>query len=386
MQVEPLTRVPVKPELIQWACERAGCDETALARRFPKLGEWQSGRSQPTLKQLEAFAKATHTSFGHFFLLQPPIEQVPIPDFRTIGNNLVMKPTPGLLDTIYICQQRQEWYREYARISGDLPVVFIGSSQCTDDIVTTAGRIRKALKFGIEERQKMATWNDAFRHFVDQADAAGVLVMASGVVGSNNKRNLSPDEFRGFALSDPYAPLVFINGADTKAAQIFTLAHELAHLWLGESALSDAEIASTPANKIESWCNKVAAEMLVPLASLKNEYRRKAPLNDEVARLARLFKVSTLVILRRIHDGGGLTREQFWAEYKSAIAQLRAISRPGGGDFYLTATARVGKRFARAVVSATLEGHASFSEMSRLLGIRKMSTFQELGDTLGIRT
>jgi Zn-dependent peptidase ImmA (M78 family) len=135
---------------------------------------------------------------------------------------------------------------------------------------------------------------------------------------------------------------------------------------------------------VELWCNRVAAELLVPLAELRREYQPRANLQEEVPRLARAFKVSTLVILRRIHDAGGLTREQLWAEYEAELSRLRQIARSSGGDFYLTTAARVGKRFARAVVSAALEGRSSFTEAFRLLGFKKMSTFHELGVSLGV--
>ena len=379
-----MTRVQVRPELIQWACARAGYDEAALTRRFPKLGAWQRGEAEPTLKQLETFAQATHTPFGYFFLPEPPVEQVPIPDFRTIGNALIEHPTPNLLDTIYGCQQRQEWYREFCQTTGEQPLPFIGSVRRTDDVVATAERIRTALGFSVDERRQIGTWTDALRRFIEQADALGILVMVNGVVGSNNRRKLDPAEFRGFALSDPLAPLVFINGADTKAAQMFTLAHELVHLWLAETGLSDVGPVTTPSNDVEIWCNRVAAELLVPLAVLRETYQPHANLQEEVPRLARAFKVSTLVILRRIHDAGGLTREQLWAEYEAELARLRRIDRPSGGDFYLTTAARVGKRFARAVVSAALEGRSSFTEAFRLLGFKKMATFHELGVSLGV--
>ena len=230
----------------------------------------------------------------------------------------------------------------------------------------------------------MPTWTDALRRFIEQADAVGILVMCSGVVMNNNRRGLDPDEFRGLAMADDLAPLVFVNGADTKAAQMFTLAHELAHLWLGQSAVSDAQALSLPDNEVESWCNRVAAELLVPLDILRGEYQKGAELRTEVARLARRFKVSSLVILRRIRDAGGLTRERLWQEYHEELERLRDIPLRSGGNFYLTQVARVSKRFARALVVSTLEGRSSFTEAFRLLGFRKMATFRDLGHSLGV--
>jgi Zn-dependent peptidase ImmA (M78 family)/transcriptional regulator with XRE-family HTH domain len=377
-------KVTVSPQLLRWACERAGYTEEALARRFPRLERWLRGEDRPTLKQLERFAHVTHAPVGYFFLPEPPEEPVPIPDFRTAGNVHIGRPTPDLLDTIYLCLQRQEWYRECALAAGEPPLAFVGSARLTDDDVGTAERIRKALGFDLEERSQLSTWTDALRRFIEQADALGVLVMASAVVGSNNRRKLDPVEFRGFALSDPLAPLVFINGADTKAAQMFTLAHELAHLWLGRSALSDVDPKTVPKNEVERWCNTVAAELLVPLRVLHDSLKAREELRQTLDRLARQFKVSTLVILRRLHDAGRLSREQFWKEYEAELSRLREIPRPSGGSFYLTTAARVGRRFARAVLIATLEGRASFTEASRLLGFRKMDTFQKLARSLEV--
>lgn len=225
------------------------------------------------MKQLEKFAKATYAPIGFLFLPEPPVEQVPIPDFRTVGNRYIVRPSPDLLDTVYICQQRQEWYHDFARSEREDPLPFVGSVTLTTNVEAAAARIRTALGFDVEERRRMPTWTDALRRFLEQADAAGVLVMVSGVVGNNNRRKLNPDEFRGFALADDLAPLVFINGADSKSAQMFTLAHELAHIWLGQSALSDVGPVSFPSNEVEIWCNRVAAELLAPLTPLLQERR-----------------------------------------------------------------------------------------------------------------
>jgi Zn-dependent peptidase ImmA (M78 family)/transcriptional regulator with XRE-family HTH domain len=379
-----MERVAVRPELLRWARERAGVSPDRLARRFPHLTAWEHGESHPTLKQLESYAKATYAPVGFFFLQEPPVEKVPIPDFRKVAGAHGGRPSPHLLDTVYVCQQRQEWYRDFARATGEPPLPFVGSVRTTNTVATTATRIRHALGMNLEERRRMPTWSDALRHFIGQADSLGILVMCSGVVLSNNRRRLDPQEFRGFAMADPFAPLVFINGADTRAAQMFTLAHELAHVWLGQSALSDAQPSEVPENPVERWCNEVAAELLVPLMVFRAEYRRDADLAGEVARLARMFKVSNLVVLRRMHDAGGLGRARFWTEYERELERLLAIPKGSGGDFYLTQAARVGKRFARALVVSTLEGNTLYRDAFRMLGFSKLETFRELGRSLEV--
>ena len=154
--------------------------------------------------------------------------------------------------------------------------------------------------------------------------------------------------------------------------------------WLGQSAISDAEARATPDQAVERWCNRVAAELLVPLAALRDVLDRHPNPHLDLNRLARRFKVSTLVILRRIHDAGRLTREELWTAYDAELARLRALPKGSGGDFYLTLGARVSKRFARALVVSTLEGRTAFTETFRMLGLKKMETFNELGRGLGV--
>lgn len=379
-----MIRVEIKPELLSWARERAGLEVDALSHRFPKITAWESGTVKPTLKQVEDFAKATHTPVGFLFLEEAPVEKIPIPDFRTIRNRPIARPSPDLLDMIYVCQQRQEWYHDFARSERESPLSCVGSASLDSSVEQTAAIMRHALGFDIEERRRIPTWTDALRLFIGQADEAGIMVMCSGVVLNNNTRRLDPEEFRGFALSDNLAPLVFINGADTKAAQMFTLAHELAHIWLGQSAVSDTQASLVPDHQIERWCNRVAAELLVPLEILKQEYDGDLSLRSELDRLARFFKVSTLVVLRRIHDAGGLTKDEFWREYDKELKRLLAISKSSGGNFYLTQAARVSKRFARALVISTLEGQTLHRDAFRMLGFAKFDTFQKLGRSLGV--
>jgi len=376
-------KVQVKGELLRWARKRAGLSLEALGKKFPRLGLWESGEVRPTLKQLESFAATTHVPIGFLFLHEPPDEPLPIPDFRTVQGRAVERASPDLRDMIYACQLRQEWFREYAQATGADRLGFVGSKTVASPVVQTADEMRKALGFDVRERAECANWTDALRLFITQADRAGLLVMCSGVVMNNNYRKLDPEEFRGFAMSDELAPLVFVNGADSKAAQMFTLAHEIAHIWLGQTALSDTTVASRGQNEIETWCNRVAAELLAPLESVKSSLRAGEELSVTVHRLARLLKVSSLVILQRLRDVGWLTGEAFAQAYEAERHRIAEMpKRTGGGDFYLTTAARYSKRFARALVESTLEGRTLYRDAYRLLGISKAETFQELGRSL----
>ncbi len=377
-------RVEVAPEILRWACIRAGLEIPVVAKRLPQLTTWENGEKKPTLKQLEKFAKIVHVPVGFMFLPVPPKESLPIPDFRTVGNTHIGHPSPNLLETIYLCQQRQEWYRDFSVSTRESPYPFVGSVNLNDDIQTVADKIRQTLGFEIEIRRQLPTWEDALRQFIAQADAVGIMVMVSGVVGSNTRRKLDHEEFRGFALSDDRAPLVFINGKDTKSAQMFTLAHELAHIWLGKTGLSDIGPSTKPSNDIEKWCNSIAAEILVPIGAIMKEYLTQNSPEKETNRLARFFKVSTLVILKRIYDAHFITKNQFNELYSNELKRLLAITKSSGGNYYLTQPARVSKRFARALIVSTLEGQTLHRDAFQLLGLKKMSTFRELGDRLGI--
>ena len=382
-----MIRVAINPKLLRWSRERAGLTQDDLISKFKKLTDWENGATRPTLKQVEAFAHAVHVPVGYLFLTEPPEEAVPIPDFRTFAGQAVARPSPNLLDMIYTCQERQSWYRDFARVEREPALVFVGSATAATPPEVVAAEIRKTLSFNLDAQRACQTWTDALRQLIRQAEKAGVLVMISGVVMSNNSRSLDPAEFRGFALSDPLAPLVFVNGSDTKAAQMFTLAHELAHLWLGASALSN--IGAAPQlgfRQEEVWCNAVAAELLVPLATLHAELRDGEPLPGTLLRLARVFKVSTLVILRRLLDAHHLDRPSFdtaWAQEHKRLQTL-AQRGSGGGNYYHTTLSRVSRRFARALVASTLEGQTLYRDACRMLGVSKIETFNNIGREVGV--
>lgn len=381
-------RVDVAPDLLHWAVERAGWDEETVECRAPRLDEWVAGTHRPTLKQLEKFASDTHAPFGLLFLSERPLEDVPIPDMRTMGNAAAPRPSADLLDTIYLCQARQDWYRSYAQENGVPEPDFVGSATTETPPALVADQMRDLLSFDLTQRGTFSSWEDALRRLIDRIEHIGVLVMVNGIVGANNHRKLNPEEFRGFALSDPLVPMIFVNGADTKAAQIFTMIHELAHIWLGASVLSDAAMSAEDGVTEELWCNQVAAEVLVPLATLRSEYRGEVS-TEELERLARKYRVSTLVVLKRIFDARFLSwedyRERYEEERERVISILAARrGKDGGGNYYYTQPIRLSRRFAQAVIASAFEGSTTYRDAYRLLGTKKHATFENLAAELGV--
>lgn len=381
-----MNTVPASIPVLRWAADRARLTDDTLEKRFPKWPLWLSGEAQPTLKQLETFARLTHIPIGYFFLPEPPELTLPVSDFRTLRDEVLTEPSSALLDTLYLCQQRQEWYRDYARMHGFSRLDFVGSVTVAEPPEQVAEAIRQSLALFIADRQQLPTWTDALRQLIAKAEDAGILVMASSIVGNNSHRKLDVAEFRGFALADDLAPLIFLNGADSKAAQMFTLAHELAHIWLGESGVSDPEAGNIPEQQTERWCNRVAAELLMPLEDLRKAYQPDGAVSEEIQRLARLFKVSTLVALRRLFDAGFIDRDSLWQNYRQEVERIRELDRggSGGGDFYRTLGVRTGKLFAKAILSSTLEGQTLFQDAFRMLGVRKTATFYKAARELGI--
>ena len=282
------------------------------------------GHAQADAEADRGLSRATHAPFGQLFLPEPPDEPLPIPDMRTVGDDGVSKPSGDLLDTIYLCQNRQEWYREYLLEEGAPAVEIVGSAVREEDPAAVAERVRTALRLHDDAASHRSRRKGMRRELIDRIEELGVLVMVSGIVGSNTRRRLDPREFRGFALVDSMAPLIFVNGRDTQAAQVFTLVHELAHLCLGGSALSDPSDVVRPGVSEERWCNAVAAASLVPEAVLRAEYRGD------------------------------------------------------GGNYYNTVPLRLGRRFAQAVLLSTFGGRTPYGEAYELLQVRKHATFKEL--------
>ena len=377
-------RVAIKPELIRWARERSGKDLRTLKRPFPNLPNWEAGTVQPTLKQLEKFATKTYTPIGYLFSSEPPIERIPIPDFRRAVEGRLERPSPNLLDTIYTCQRRQDWMREYLVQEGVDSLEFVRSVSLKSSPELTAARMRATLGIEVGWASKLPTWEDALRLLRTRIEEAGVLVFVNGIVGNDTHRKLDVNEFRGFAISDPIAPLIFVNGADAKGAQMFTLAHELAHIWIGQGGVSGFVDLIPPDTAIEKYCNRAAAEFLVAAKEMTECWADASKVDEPFQYLARRFKVSPLVVARRALDLELVSKKDFIAFYNDYQKdERRKKGKSKGGDFYATQGGRLGKRFALAVFRAAKAGRLLYRDAYQMTGL-KGKTFDRYAQHLGI--
>lgn len=290
-----------------------------------------------------------------------------------------MPPSTNLLDTIQTMEQRKDWLRDYLIEMGREPLHFVGSASLNDNPKEVAQRIRNELGLAKGWAAIERTWQNALTMLVKRVDDIGIVVVINGVVGNNTHRKLDVNEFRGFVLVDEYAPFIFVNGADNKAAQMFTIAHELAHIWLGASAVFDLYQLQPSHHKIERICNQVAAEFLVPEKEFLEMWPRFKDKPEKFQSLARHFKVSEIVIARRALDLNMITKQdffEFYQDHEHKLKQEEGQIENNGGNFYATQNYRIGRRFARAVISATKEGRLLYREAYRLTGLHG-KTFSE---------
>lgn len=367
-----MARVEVNEQVVRWAMERSGRPTEAIIDRFA-VSAWISGERHPTLRQLEEFASFTHTPLGYLFLDAPPSEQLPVPYFRTLGDAAAGEPSADLLETIQTLQRRQQWVRDYMIEQGQEPLPFVGTTPLDADPIDLANTMRQILGLGAGWAQHNATWEDALQFLRHALDKNGIFVVMNGVVGNNTRRKLDPDEFRGLVLVDEYAPFVFVNSADAKAAQMFTLAHELAHVFFGVSAAFDLYGLHPADDRTEKLCNLVAAEFLVPEVDLRDVWKRVRLQTDAHQALARQFKVSEIVVARRLLDLGLMARKDFFAfyeDYRRRLKDVEAARDRSRGHFFNTQNVRVGQRFFANVVRALQENAITYTEAYRLTDLR----------------
>ena len=330
-----------------------------------------------TVLQVQKLSRSTYTPEGLLYLDEPWDDRLPIADLRTPDGQPVRDPSPNLLDTVYLMQERQEWVREERILEEGAPLRFVRSVAVGAAPEEAAASMREALGVESDWASDIPNWTDALAFLRNSAEEAGVLVFFNGVVGNNTRRKLDSEEFQGFALVDEYAPLVFVNAADYKSAQMFTLAHEMAHIFVGQEGLSRFEELEPPDRSAELACNRIAAEFLVPEDRLRAFWSNSETGAGSFQAIAREFKVSEVVGARRALDLGLISRDAYFAFYREyATRERNAAANQSGGDFWNTQAMRLGWEFRRAIASAVQEGRLLYRDAYRLTGLQG-KTFDE---------
>jgi Zn-dependent peptidase ImmA (M78 family)/transcriptional regulator with XRE-family HTH domain len=372
----------ISPNVLKWALDNGPLSRPTIAKKLKvdeaSLHSWETTKSvHPPFAKAKELAKLLHVPFGYLFLSEPPEVELPLPDFR--GTPASYVPSLEFRELLNDVLVKQDWYREHLRASNAPRLGFVGSFDTSDTVMAVAADIRKQLGIDPALRRSAKSWSEFVSKLSDIAEAAGVLVMRSSVVGHSTRRKLSRSEFQGFAIADSRAPLVFVNSADFKAAQVFTLAHELAHIWIGQSAISNTDEAEAPTrNRIESFCNRTATEVLVPRAEFLSVWNPAADVDGQIQHLARQYWVSTLVVLRRAYELGQLSDSQFF----STLATARSAQKKeqgGGGSFYRNITSRMSRRLTATVLNEVHQGHILLTDAARLLSL-KVPTLVKFAD------
>lgn len=360
----------INPAMLRWARDRVGLnvnDAAAAAGVTPEqFHRWEEGAAEPTFRQAQVIAQTLHTPFGFLFLTEAPTEDPLLPDLRIVGGVPAGWPSLDLIEAVRHAVQRQAWFVEYLQEQGAEPLPFVGRFTATSNPVQVAQDIRAVLGVDVEQGQRK--WDVYYRDLIEAAERVGVLVMRSCIVGNNTHRELDVGEFRGFAISHPLAPVVFINSADAPSARLFTLLHELAHIWLGCSGISNAAPGNTGREEIA--CNAVAGEFLAPSEVFGPLWAAASQdLTTRVAELAQRFHVSRFVVIRRALDLGLIDRDTYTAFYRTELDAFQAAG-GGGGSFYRNAGAKNSARFARAVIAEAFSGRLLLRDAGRLLGVQ----------------
>ena len=383
-------RLPLilEPAVLRWARERADYSVAALAKQVKvkteRVQEWEKSGTI-SMAQVDKMARATHTPLGYLFLSYPPVEPLPIRDFRTRAGITPPPPSPDLLETVYAMQRRQAWLRAELIETGQEPLGFVGRQQRDGNYAAVAAEMRALLGLTADWPRRHYTWAAALVALRAALDAVGILVVSNGAAGNNNRRQLNPDEFQGFALVDEYAPLIFINNADYRAAQAFTLAHELAHLCIGEEGVSALEALLPSDDAVEQFCAAAAGEFLAPEAELRDFWSNTGRSGDPCQLAVRRFKVSRIVAARRALDLGLMDRAEFLDSYSRYKAQRTHSfdDDVDGSDFWSNQRWRIGPRFAGAVIRAVRAGRLPYPEAYALTGLSG-DRFAELPEKLGL--
>ncbi|NIE77025.1 ImmA/IrrE family metallo-endopeptidase [Pantoea sp. Ap-967] len=358
----------VNPVILTWSRLRAGLSTEQLAKKLPvkteRVESWEAGEAKPTFLQAQKWANAAHIPFGFLFLPQPPVESLPLPDLRTVGSLAPEHPSLNLLDTVKDAIRKQDWYLDYLQDHERAHLDFVARFTFRSPVKTVVADMRKTL--GVDPETSRLDYEKYVRALIHAAEDIGILVMRSGIAAGNTHRKLDVSEFRGFAISNAFAPLIFINSSDAPAARLFTLIHEMAHIWIGTSGVSSG---SANGREEEKFCNAVAGEFLAPEEVFRKLWNPKIDWEENLPLLATRFHISKLAVGRRAQDLGLIPQEKYKAYYL-AILKAYQNKEDGSGNYCRTLIAKNSIRLSKAVLSEAFSGRLLLRDAGTLLGVQ----------------
>ena len=371
-------RAQINPEVLKWARESAHISVEEVARRLKvkpeKIRMWESGKAYPTIRQMETCTTLFRRPLAVFFLPEPPKDFHTLRDFRKKD-----KQAPYSRALTFIIRdilQRQAWMRDFLKEQNEPKLDFIGKYTTDDDPKRIAWDIRETL-----EIHDIPTGKNPLNFWVEKTENKGIFVSLTGNV--HNRLPVEPDEVKGFSTSDRYAPFIFVNSKDSKNSQLFTLVHELAHLWLDVSGVSSFDIVDFRMEQdkfdpLEIHCNAITAEVLMPEHSIKSFFQHQELNLSNINKCAEKLHVSTYAMIVRLLNLEMMSEKAFY-EYKALFSrqyreylkqQAKKEKREGGPNYYLLQVRKNSRLFSRMIYFLYKGGEISGIEAGNLLDIR----------------
>jgi len=370
----------ITPKVLKWARESARMPlETAASKVSvspEKLTEWEEGINQPTIKQAETLAKAYKRPFALFFLPDIPRDFMPLQDFRRKNAKELGTASVFILREI---RQKQAWIRDLYADNEEKALSFVGRFTLKSDPETVADDMLKTLDIDPASYKT----DNPIKEWIDKAETKGIFISRTSFIHTRLK--LDSEELQGFTIADKLAPFVFINSDDWNAPQLFTLVHELAHIWIAESGISN-EIEPDLKHKdklhpVELFCNQVAANALLPVALMKTVNPSVFNSSAEVFRWAKKPGVSSFAFLyralsldiipldkyRKLKKDADLDFQAFLAREAEKKAKQKEKKKPGGPDYFLLLVNKNSPMFTRVVMDAYRGGFIEPAQASGLL-------------------
>lgn len=360
-------------DTLEWAAGNIGMQLKDVVSKISSSSNTQEKllSGSFSVSQAERLAEITKVPFGTLFLDEPPNLYRPnIPDLRQKQN---AEPLSDFFyEVLEDIQFKQDWYIEFLKDHGGEKLGFVGKFKSNNfiDPELVAKDIRKTLK--LSAIKKNSTNRDSYlKLMIDRCEHVGILVFKNGVVKNASVKTLDIDEFRGFVLADDYAPLIFLNGRDAPSALIFTLAHELAHIWIGTSGVDDLDIYGNDLTEV--LCNQIAADVLVP----KNEFIRYWEVFDgDLSRIADHFFVSLIMIYRVALINKKIDRDTYHDLYNNEFEKYKRSKENqsgGGGNFYNMVPSRNSPLLTKTIVNQALSGNILLRDAGKLLNVSPQS-------------